>query len=428
MKKLLSKTTKPFIIYVLIILLISIPVYYFVVDAIWKSELDEHNKTIARKTSVAFNKLNLSEEELQKSIALWNKIHPRTNIINPSTNDKLEDSIFTKVEKYDASNNTNPERLRCFSTIIVINNQKFRFISATNIEETKETIMAIGVLTIFFFFLIVIGLLLLTRKLSNTLWKPFRTTLASLKSFSLNKHSEIKLEQSNVVEFQELNDSIQKLIAQNVAVYQSQKEFTENAAHELQTPFAILKNKIDIFLQSPELSKSQYQIVEEMNSALHRSARINKNLLLLSKIENHQFDQTEAICFQMLLKESLAMLQVHFEQKELTVSIDISSEKTTNGNASLTEVLINNLLLNAIRHTPSKGELKIKLNDGVLEIYNLGTTPLDDKLLFQRFSKVGASQTGTGLGLAIANEICKVHDWKITYGFENSFHTFSVYF
>ncbi|MBO6185768.1 MAG: hypothetical protein J6O88_13955, partial [Chryseobacterium sp.] len=96
MKPLLSKTTKPFIIYVLIVLTISIPVYYFVVDFIWQEELDEHNIIVAEKTSYEFNKTNISAEEIQQNITLWNKIQPGTNIERIHSSQIKPDTIFTE--------------------------------------------------------------------------------------------------------------------------------------------------------------------------------------------------------------------------------------------------------------------------------------------------------------------------------------------
>ena len=94
MKPLLSKTTKPFIIYVLIILVISIPVYYMVVDAIWKHELDEHNEIVAKKTERQLNNLGFSDQKNFEIVDLWHKIQPNTYISPLLSGDNLKDSIY----------------------------------------------------------------------------------------------------------------------------------------------------------------------------------------------------------------------------------------------------------------------------------------------------------------------------------------------
>ena len=425
MKPLLSKTTKPFIIYVLIILVISIPAYYLVVDAIWKHELDEHNDIVARKTASQINSLKLSEEKLIETIQLWNDVQPSTNIRKLEKNDNLKDSIFIVEKPHNFLHFEEIDRFRCLSKVIYLNKKPYRFNIETNIEETQETIFFISATTVFLFVLIVGGLLVLNRRLSKSVWKPFRETLDQLKTFSLNKQTKIEFSKTDVSEFDELNQSLTKLIEHNVSVYKTQKEFTENASHELQTPLAILKNKFDILLQNQDLTEKQYQIAEEMNRALSRSSRINKNLLLLAKIDNKQFD-SETFHLNEVLNQSLEILQEHFEQKNISVNTEISDNVKVNGNIGLTEVLINNLIINAIRHTSINGSILIRLSQSEFEVSNSGTEKLNSDLLFKRFSRFSKDNNGSGLGLAIVQEICKSQNWTIDYRFENNNHIFSV--
>ena len=395
------------------------------VDAIWKHELDEHNDIVARKTASQINSLKLSEEKLIETIQLWNDVQPSTNIRKLEKNDNLKDSIFIVEKPHDFLHFEEVDRFRCLSKVIYLNKKPYRFNIETNIEETQETIFFISITTVFLFVLIVGGLLVLNRRLSKSVWKPFRETLDQLKTFSLNNQTKIEFSKTDVSEFDELNQSLTKLIEHNVSVYKTQKEFTENASHELQTPLAILKNKLDILLQNQDLTEKQYQIAEEMNRALSRSSRINKNLLLLAKIENNQFENSE-IHLDELLNQSMEILQEHFEQKNISVNTEISSDVKVNGNIGLTEVLINNLILNAIRHTSTNGSITIKLNNSVFEVSNSGAEKLNSDFLFKRFSRFSKDNNGSGLGLAIVKEICKSQNWTIDYRFENNNHIFSV--
>lgn len=427
MQPLLSKTTKPFIIYVLIILVISIPVYYLMVDAIWKHELDEHNEIVAKKTSQQLNGLKLTDQKLIETIKLWNQIQPTTNIHTVKPNDDLKDQIFI-VEKHHAFLNFEDiDRFRGLSKVIYLNGKPFRFQIETNIEETQETIFFISITTVILFILIVAGLLYLNRRLSSSAWKPFRITLNQLKTFHLNQQTKIEFDTTDIKEFDELHQSLSKLIDRNISVYKTQKEFTENASHELQTPLAILKNKLDILLQNEDLTEKQYQIAEEMNRALSRSSRINKNLLLLAKIDNSQFDNSEIMSFDELLEQCIGILEEHFDQKNISVKLDITKHIKVKGNSSLMEVLVNNLILNAIRHTPAGGSIVITLTDSVFEVSNSGTQKLDQALLFKRFSKLSKDNRGSGLGLAIIKQICLLQDWKINYHFENNYHFFTIH-
>lgn len=426
MKPLLSKTTRPFLIFVLLVLMISIPVYYFMVDAIWQNELDEHNEIVAEKTSFEFNQMKISNVEIQRNIKLWNQIQPGTSIEKLPANYLKKDVLFT-TEKYKPfSKDKKIERYRTLKKVIYIKNEPYLFTIETNIEETEGTVMIIGIITFFFFILIVTGLFILNRRLSKTIWRPFRNTLDKLKNFNLNTQTQIEFENTDTSEFEELNQSLRKLIAHNVSVYKTQKEFTENASHELQTPLAILKNKLDLLMQNADLTEKQYNIAEDMNKALSRSARINQNLLLLAKIENSQFDHSEIIHFDQLVKLSIENIQEHLDQKNITLQIDTLQNTTVNGNTSLTEILINNLLLNAIRHTPINGFIFINLNNLVFSVANSGIQKLDENLLFKRFSKLSSNNSGSGLGLAIIKEISKSQKWDVQYGFFDNNHVFSV--
>ncbi|WP_288437696.1 HAMP domain-containing sensor histidine kinase [uncultured Chryseobacterium sp.] len=426
MKPLLTKTTKPFLIYVLIVLMISIPVYYFVVDTIWKNELDEHNQIIVEKTAYEFNQLQLSEEALDKSLELWNHIQPETNIERISPSQVKRDSVYTYERHLPFISEQKKERYRCLEKVIYIHGKPYLFTIQTNIEESHETIAVIAMITIFFFVMIVVGLLYLNRKLSSSIWKPFRSTLDQLKTFNLNSQNTIEFPASDTAEFEELNQSLYKLIERNVSTYKTQKEFTENASHELQTPLAIIKNKLDLLLQDQNLTEKQYSIAEDMNRALTRSSRINKNLLLLAKIENNQFDSSETISLDHLLHQSIDILEEHFEQKNISVTEHISNGLQVSGNNILAEILINNLIINAIRHTAVGGCISIQLTNSVFEISNSGTEELNTDLLFKRFSKLSTDNSGSGLGLSIIQEICRFHHWNISYRFENQQHIFSV--
>ncbi|MGG7469731.1 sensor histidine kinase [Chryseobacterium arthrosphaerae] len=426
MKPLLTKTTKPFLIYVLIVLMISIPVYYFVVDTIWQSELDEHNQIIVEKTAYEFNQLKLSDEALDKSLELWNHIQPETNIERITADQIKNDTAYTYEKHLPFISEQKKERYRCLKKVVYVQGKPYLFTIQTNIEESHETIAIIAMITIFFFVVIVLGLLYLNRKLSSSVWKPFRDTLDRLKTFNLNSQSNIEFPTSDTAEFEELNQSLYKLIERNVSTYKTQKEFTENASHELQTPLAIIKNKLDLLLQDQDLTEKQYGIAEDINKALIRSSRINKNLLLLAKIDNHQFDNSETIALGHLLRQSTNALEEHFEQKNIAVQQNITDDVQVNGNSILSEILINNLIINAIRHTSPGGSIIINLSKSVFEVSNSGTEKLDPDLLFKRFSKLSTDNSGSGLGLSIIQEICRFHHWTVSYRFENSCHIFTV--
>jgi signal transduction histidine kinase len=247
-------------------------------------------------------------------------------------------------------------------------------------------------------------------------------------SFDLNSQRNIEFEKSDIGEFEELNNTLKKLIEKNVSVLKQQKEFSENASHELQTPLAVIKSRIDLLLQNNTLSKEQSEMIAALNIPLSRVSRINKNLLLLSKIENQQFAAIEPVGVSEVVNDTLEFLSDAIEDKNITVEKDMKGNLQTSVNKSLLEILITNLLVNAFRHNEQNGKLIIKISAGEIQISNSGKTALNTDTLFQRFISSDRATRSSGLGLAIVKQICSHYNWNISYSFHNGLHIFSVSF
>ncbi|MDR2284392.1 MAG: HAMP domain-containing histidine kinase, partial [Sphingobacterium sp.] len=425
-KNLLQKSLQQLTIFAFVVFAASVPSYFLLVDWIWLKELDENNHLIAERIENEFNEQRISDEKLEESIRFWNEIQPVSQI-KYAEHPLSKDSVYTITrENTYATRKDVIDRFRGLKTNIKINNKDYVVVVETNVEETEETVGYIAIVTLVFFLILVAGFWFLSQRSSKKLWRPFQDTLQKLKSFQLNSQKQVGFLPTDTIEFAELNATLEKLLQHNITTYRNQKEFTENASHELQTPLAILKNQVDILLQSSDLTERQYHIAEEMNKALIRSARINKNLLLLAKIENSQFDQTELIQLDVLVWQNIEELQEHFVGKNIGLHADIQAGVEVRGSRGLTHVLISNLVVNAIRHTSTGGIIKIILSGTEFEVRNSGAQALDSVLLFKRFSRMSADTSGSGLGLSIVQEIGRLHGWSISYRFENGEHIFSV--
>lgn len=424
MNKLLYKTLKPISIYALLVLLLSIPAYYFIVDQIWVNELDKHHYALRGKIESRFTKLQLADSTIEQTIDIWNKIEPGSVFTPHPTKNITKDSSYSVIRFDDYLQDR--EQFRCLSTSILINNKHYRLLLETNMEEMDETVMAISVVALFFFLLLLAGFIFLLKRFSGKIWQPFYASLDALKAFRLNSDQPIRFEPTAILEFNELNQSLQRLTERNINTYKQQKEFTENASHELQTPLAIVQSKLDLLFQDQSLSKGQSAIVASANSALARISRINKNLLLLAKIENHQFEDAEQLDLSLLLQETADILAEHLDSKQLSFEMNIHPGVSVHANGVLLEVMLNNLFVNAIRHSPRHGNISISLDTGGLRISNTGTTGLEPEKLFRRFSNTSPLSPGTGLGLSIIKEICDRYSWPLNYSFEKDQHTFSI--
>ena len=426
MKKLLTQSLKPLIIYALVILVLSIPVYFISIDITWKQELDKHHNAIKFKIESRLNQLDMSEVERAKAIEILNRIEPGFSLKAVNKSEIRADSTYNVIRFDDFIQER--EQFRGLVTYIQIKSQFYRVVIETNMEEIDETILIISGVAILFIVLLLVGFVILTRKSSIKIWQPFYQTLQKLKMFDLDKNKVIALPQSDIIEFSELNHTLANLIKENLSVFRRQKEFTENASHELQTPLAIIKLKLDLLLQNKSLNAELAQQIDVSISALNRASRINKNLLLLAKIENQQFTQEKNMDLKPIISESLDQLTDYIENKLLTVELEIESKQLIEADETLIQILFNNLLMNAINHSPPNSRIVIRCVNHQLTLKNSGIKELNNQDLFQRFGKTSNHKTGTGLGLAIVKEICNQYNWTIDYSYEAGMHHFIVNF
>lgn len=429
MSRLLNKPIKAFTAYALVILGLSIPAYYKVVDQIWLAELDEQNEILKENIQHGLEQYQVDDERLEQVLDLWSKIQPWTSILPVSASEaRKPDSVYAVIRENRLDADDGVDRFRGLSSYITANGRHYHLMIETNVEEADEAMLAIAAVAILFFVLLVSGFILLNRRISKRIWKPFRSTLEQLKAYDLTSGAALPLEKTGIQEFEELHDALDKLIDRNVRAYQQQKAFIENASHELQTPLALLKSKLDLLMQNKDVTQAQAEILAAIELPLSRVARINKNLLLLAKIENHQFAEREDMDLSHVLHESMELVADYLEDKRLNITLLVQQPLHLSCNKFLLETLVGNLLTNAIRHSAAGSSIAIHSSANTLTFKNAGTQPLKRENLFERFSISSPETTNSGLGLAIVKEICTRYAWGISYGYEDSLHSFEVTF
>lgn len=422
MIRLLDKSFKVFMWYAAIVLACSIPAYYAIVDYIWQTELKEHNTIVSEEIKNNLQSQNFSDSVLNKSVALWNRLQP-SNHLREVTELKL-DSTYNIYRKNNFSKKE--ERFQGLTTYFQWKGKKFALSVETNMEESHETILGLALVSLIFFVLLLIGLIILNRRLSDKIWQPFNSSIKTIQEFDLNRHDLPVFEETDIVEFETLNNRLEHLIKANINSFEQQKQFVENASHELQTPLAVIQSKLDLFLQEAALSKRQSEIIDQAQNALGKANRINRNMLLLAKIENNYFEGKEWIDLKELLQENLEMMSSFIEAKRLSFALRYSGVTKIKTNSTLLEILLSNLLTNAIRYSEENSKIDIQISGHYIIISNPGTHALQKEHLFQRFGRVNNETPATGLGLAIVQQVCLQFKWDIIYAFEAGQHKFSV--
>jgi signal transduction histidine kinase len=293
-------------------------------------------------------------------------------------------------------------------------------------EEIGQILTMQYVVTLIF---IIAYLILVLQVVSKRLWKPFYQTLDTLEDFSIDKGVTPQFQKTNVSEFIRLNNSLEKMIKNSISIFQSQKEFTENASHELHTPLAIMQSQLDMLIQRPDLTEEQSEIISSIYSNVSHLARLNNNLLLLAKIENRNQTADELINVSQLVQDVLPNISIMIEDDKLDFHSDIQDNCMLKANKVLFVSLLNNLLTNAIRYNHPQGCINLFLTDKEMIVANTGDNQhLDADTIFRRFYKNQEVSKGHGLGLSIVEKICKYHGWKIEYMYEEKHHIFTVTF
>jgi signal transduction histidine kinase len=418
---LLTKTLRWYVIFAAIILLVTAPIFYFVTQKLY---IDEANETLKlhKKEFVRYHLPTLKIDSIKE----WNRYN-RDEKILPRKMKLKKDKLSTRFYHDELSHEHEPYRV--IISPITIEGQPFVFMARINLVEREDMMKSVAYLFLGLITAMLIGLYFITRIMSAKLWKPFYVALDHLEKFEVDKSGKTNLSKTDINEFSRLNQAIEDLISKNTSIYNDQKEFIENAAHELQTPLAVIQGKLETLFQQSSLTQSQSEILEKLNESVSRLARLNKNLLLLSRIEHDQFSESELISLNELIKKHFEFFSEQAAGKNIQIKTVADHPVSVKSNPALTEVLLNNLFLNAIRHNYNDGTISIVLTEKTLSISNTSNTPpLPEEKIFDRFSKINPSTQGTGLGLAIAKKIADLNRWKIRYSFLNSLHTFSIEF
>ncbi len=281
----------------------------------------------------------------------------------------------------------------------------------------------------------ILGLLLLSivklnKKSSKLLWEPFFSTLKHVSDYDVLRNQKVNLApETGTAEFDELNKVFNHLTNKVSTAYYNQKQFVENASHEMQTPLAIIRSKLELLINQPELTERTASLLADITEANDRLSQMNRTLLLLAKIENHQFPDTESIDFSKLLCKDINTLKAHYDGNFPGLATDIKQGVILNANHSLLEILVHNLINNAVEHNIPKGNITIALTCERLVIENTGL-PLTQQAeeLFERFKKGSHKTRTTGLGLALVKQICILYNYLVSYNYMNGLHKVEIIF
>ncbi|MCJ7467760.1 MAG: HAMP domain-containing histidine kinase [Maribacter sp.] len=409
--KLIQKTSSTFLWISVALMILSTIALYFYVRNLLKSEIEE--ELYSTKARI--------ENSLMKNDAVY-ALPPVIEIKKTSKIgiEKLKDTII-----YDPSQNE-MEEFRELASYSEINGNYYKITVRSLVVETRNILMAI-IISYFIIIIFVFVFLFYFNKAGNQkLWLPFFTNLGQMKRFSLGSEKPIHLVESSILEFSELNTVILTLTNKVNADYRNLKQYTEDVSHELQTPLAIIQAKIENIINSDNLNAKQYEHLTSIQKDIQRLTQLNKRLSLLTKLENRQFTNPEELFLNSIIRARIDNFKELFPTK---IELLEQGQVRLKMDPYLLDILCDNLISNALRHTIANGLIKVIIDPQNLTVTNPGNAALQHpEKLFTRFYGEAKAKKSMGLGLAIVQKICNLYDFAPSYSFEEKQHIFKIRF
>jgi signal transduction histidine kinase len=350
-------------------------------------------------------------------------------------------SFYTRGLEWNPEFQTNEYRL-LVTSFYTINGDHYRVTTYSFIPSFFQLLP--GVVDSFKWILLLLLVLVIVSAglISKYILAPFKRTMREIQSFDLKQKEAIRLPVTRTSEFRELNQFLKKMTQRAQEDYQLLKEFTENASHELQTPTAIIRGKLDLLMES-DIRDEQAILIAEMQNALERLSRIHSSLTLLTKLENREYEANVSVCISLLARATLDSFDELIQMKSLRLVTKIAEKVYVALNPALADLLLTNLVSNAIRHNVGpegggagnmgpedgmgEGWIMVNLTKEGLIISNSGREPqVPVGELFARFKKGNPGGDSIGIGLAIVRQICDLSHFMVEYQYDAGVHSVAV--
>lgn len=424
--KLLNRSILHLMTYLLLIVSLWSVIFYFnMLDEI-KGSVDEELENYKRQIVFKVEKDStiLQQKTFDEGFFSVNKISEEEAL---SFKDTYEDTEIYAQDADDEAPELEP--VRVLTTVFEQNGSFYQLKIFNNMVEEDDLVKELLWDAAGLYVLLIFSILFINNFVLKRLWKPFYELLDELKNYRLGISKSLPNIETKTKEFSDLQDAVTTLLKYSEKSYEQQKEFIGNASHELQTPLAIAISKLELLIEKENFTEDQAEKIAEIMEIIERLVRLNRSLLLLTKIENKQFFDNQEIKVNDIVEKNMEDLSDIAEFKEVEIIFSKNSELLVKADAALINIIVSNLLRNAIFHNTKPGKVKVKIDAKKLSVLNTGTDhSLNHQKIFTRFQKSEQHQSGSGLGLAIVKAIAELYDFSVSYDFKNGMHEFSVNF
>lgn len=423
--KLLNLSIKYMSVITIAILCIWSVIFYFSIYREIKSSVDEGLDNYKRQLvyRASTDSTILSHNQFSGSFFTIEKIGYRQAV---NFKDQYSDTLLYMQDADDEVPELEPVRL--LKSAFEHKGEYYEIRIISPLVEKNDLVKQLAINVLILFILLFATIVIVNNFALRKIWNPFYKILDQMKTYRLGQDVNRIEIATSTDEFNDLKDAINTMLAKLNDTFMQQKLFIANASHELQTPLAIINNKIEMLVENGRLDEQQIRKLNEISEINHRIIRLNRSLLLLSKIENNQFTNPTTVSVNQVVDEIVAGMEELVQFKNMIIKVNHNSKIEIRCDESLAIVLISNLIRNALQHNPPQGEIEATITNNTLEVSNTGNSPLDGNRIFDRFYKSGNPATGSGLGLSIVKAICSHYGYQITYSFVEKTHNFRIKF
>ncbi len=391
-------------------------------DTIATKHTDRDLRKMKDKTLAIVNKIGIRsflKEEQDSAFASYNMLKEEFIVLNLTAQAVAEKPTYATVvreiegEEFD---------YRTLNYYFKIDNQNYTLEIGRNIQFIagfKQTTEVFSIATIILVLLLTIifdiGInKLMLRPLNHVIIPKLKKTV-SPETFD---YRELK---TSTTDFAYLNKAINELMHKVTNILSTQRKFTADVSHELMTPMSVIQTKMENFATSPQLPQELAPAVADMQYQVYRLQQIIKALLLISRIENDQYPKKETFQVFGLMEDIISDIEDRAAIKKISLENRIAPDAIiTNINKSLIQIMIFNLVSNAIKYNIEGGFVRItslRSADGLtIEVADNGIGIKQDQIpfIFDRFKRIHQEHSeGFGLGLSIVKTIADYHHISI---------------
>jgi two-component system, OmpR family, sensor histidine kinase QseC len=415
--KLFSRYNRINIAASILVFVVGSMAFYFVLRAVLLKQLDESLRT--------------EQTEITSYVQMHNKLPEVVNAYNQQITYVVTNGLLPKTVYYsEKAVNRDSNRMEWMRKLVfgvTVAGKNYRATVTKSQVETEELLQLVIIVGAGMIALILLAGYVINRMVIKRLWKPFYKTVEEVEQYQLAKQQALQLPVSGVSEFDLLNHQLTSMTDRAQRDYQVVKEFSANAAHEMQTPLAVIRTRIEALMQDEYVLQQHDKSIQTIGQSVNRLTRLNHDLLLLTRIENGQFLMQEKIDLDKIIQQKTGELAELLASKKITLQTKLTPVHTS-CNHHLAEVIVNNLLNNAIRYNKEGGLIKIELTPRQLIISNTSLLPaLQKEKVSQRFYRHPDTKAdGNGLGLSIVKQVCTVTGYTLQYDYQQGLHIFLI--